>query len=140
MPLAGKSVEFSAPQRKSPPPPTRPENRAQAKASIQSITPASPNNSPESDKSARVVRIKQQYRLSKGEAAVLTCLLEKANVGGNLDCYAKIPQLAEACEMTHRGCQFALRSLESRGFVLRLKDYDPADRLGIQFRLDLPPA
>ena len=40
--------------------------------------------------------------------------------------------------MTHRGCQFALRSLESRGFVIRLKDYDPTDRLGIKFQISLP--
>jgi len=36
--------------------------------------------------------------------------------------------------------QFALRNLEARGFVVRLRDYDPADRLGIQFRLTIPSA
>ncbi len=87
---------------------------------------------------ARVEGIKRQYRLSKGEAAVLRYLLDKANENGGSECYAKVPQLAEICKMTHRGCQFALRNLESRSFIVRLKDYDPADRLGIKFRINLP--
>jgi DNA-binding MarR family transcriptional regulator len=121
-----------------PVPAARPEKRSQSKASVRSITPALPNISSDTDTSARVDRVKQHYRLSKGEAAVLKNLFEKASETGSFDCYAKIPQLAEACQMTHRGCQFALRNLETRGFIVRLKDYDPADRRGIQFRISLP--
>jgi hypothetical protein len=116
----------------------RPEKRTQARATVRPITPTLPNIP--SDAHARVDLVKRQYRLSKGEAAVLRCLLEKAEDSGGDECYAKIPQLAETCEMTHRGCQFALRNLETRGFIVRVKDYDPGDRRGIQFRLTLPPA
>lgn len=141
VPPAGKGAGSPAPQRKaSSAPAPRPDKRSQSKATVQSITPTLPNISSETDMAARIDRIKRQYRLSKGEAAVLKCLVEKAREKGGFDCHAKIPQLAETCEMTHRGCQFALRNLETRGFVTRLKDYDPADRLGIQFRISLPAA
>lgn len=119
-----------------PAPAARTKGRARPQASVRSITAALPNVS--RDAGARVDALKRQFRLSKGEASVLKWLIEKAAEGGGLECYAKVPQLAEACEMTHRGCQFALRNLEARGFVARLKEYDPADRLGIQFRITLP--
>jgi len=143
-PSAGKVAELPAPppriKSSAPLAPRRPEKRPQSKATVRPITPALPNVLPGSGTSARVEGIKRQYRLSKGEAAVLKCLLDKANENAGSECYAKIPQLAETCEMTHRGCQFALRNLEFRGFIVRLKDYDPADRLGIQFSLSLPPS
>jgi hypothetical protein len=136
---AGKETEAPAPQSKSAAVPApRPDKRHEPKASVRQITPTLPNISSDADTSARVDRIKRQYRLSKGEAAVLKYLLDKAKENGSFDCFAKIPQLAETCGMTHRGCQFALRNLETRGFVIRLKDYDPADRRGIQFRISLP--
>jgi hypothetical protein len=138
-PPAGKETGAPAPRLKTAPAPaTRPETRHQPKAPVRQMTPTLPNVSSGADTSERVGRIKQHYRLSKGEAAVLKYLLEKASGNGGFDCYAKIPQLAETCGMTHRGCQFALRNLETRGFIVRLKDYDPADRLGIQFRISLP--
>jgi predicted transcriptional regulator len=138
---AGEGTILSARKNKvSRAPAARPHERPQPKATVSPITPALPNVSSGADTYARVDLIKLQYRLSKGEAAVLRCLLEKAAENGGSECYAKIPQLAETCEMTHRGCQFALRNLETRGFVLRLKDYDPANRRGIQFRITLPTA
>jgi hypothetical protein len=141
IPPAEKGADLSTPQRKlSSTESPRPAKRTRQNASVQPITPTLPNISSGTDTTARIDRIKQQYRLSKGEAAVLKCLLEKATENGSFDCHAKIPQLAETCEMTHRGCQFALRNLETRGFVTRLKDYDPGDRLGIQFRISLPTA
>jgi predicted transcriptional regulator len=139
VPPAGKGAAAPAPQKKTAPAPAAsPETRHQPKASVRQMTPTLPNVSSDADTSERVDRIKRHYRLSKGEAAVLKYLLEKAGENGSFDCFAKIPQLAEACGMTHRGCQFALRNLEARGFILRLKDYDPTDRLGIQFRISLP--
>lgn len=142
-PSAGKGAEIPSSLRiksSAAPAPRRPEKRPQPKATVRPITPALQNVSSGADTSAWVEGIKRQYRLSKGEAAVLKCLLDKANENAGSECYAKIPHLAESSEMTHRGCQFALRNLESRGFIVRLKDYDPADRLGIQFRISIPPA
>jgi hypothetical protein len=133
----GKGVE-SPSQRRNATPTSRTNKPEQSKATVRAITPALPHISDAADIPARVDRIKRQYRLSKGEAAVLIYLLESARENGGTECYAKIPQLAEACEMTHRGCQFALRNLGSRGFVVRLKDYDPTDRLGIKFQISLP--
>jgi hypothetical protein len=138
-PTAGKVAAAPAPQKKTAPAPAaRPAARHQPKASVRQMTPTLTNVSPVADTSERVDRIKRHYRLSKGEASVLKYLLEKATENGGFDCFAKIPQLAETCGMTHRGCQFALRNLETRGFIVRLKDYDPADRLGTQFRISLP--
>lgn len=134
---AGKGVESPSPRR-STTPTARTNKPEQSKATVRAITSALPHISDAADIPARVDRIKRQYRLSKGEAAVLEYLLESAGENGGTECYAKIPQLAEACEMTHRGCQFALRNLGSRGFVIRLKDYDPTNRLGIKFQINLP--
>lgn len=136
-PPAGEGSVRPAPQVKATPAARR-ERRPQPKATVSSIAPALPNIVPAADTAARVDTLKRQYRLSKGEAAVLRYLLDRARENGGFECYAKIPQLAEVCEMTHRGCQFALRNLEARGFVVRLRDYDPADRLGIQFRISFP--
>lgn len=131
VPKAQTPAEAPAPHR---------EKRPQARATVRPITPALPSIVPAADTATRVDALKRQYRLSKGEAAVLKCLLDRARENGGDECYAKVPQLADACEMTHRGCQFALRNLEARGFVVRLRDYDPADRLGIQFRITIPSA
>lgn len=121
-------------------PVARPHKRPQVRATVRPITPALPGVSSRADADAHVDLVKKHYRLSKGEAAILKCLLKKAAENGAAECHAKIPQLADTCKMTHRGCQFALRNLETRGFVVRLKDYDPADRRGIHFRIILPTA
>jgi hypothetical protein len=111
----------------------------QGKATVKQITPKASNiPSTASDISAQVETIKQQYRLSKGEAAILKHMLKLARESGVPECYAKIPQLADLCEMTHRGCQFALKNLQARGFVTKVKDYDPSDRLGIKFQISVP--
>jgi hypothetical protein len=134
---AGKGVE-SPSVRRNASSTARANKPDQSKTPVRAITPALPHISDVTHISGRVDRIKRQYRLSKGEASVLKHLLEKTRENGGTECYAKIPLLADACEMTHRGCQFALRSLETRGFVIRLKDYDPTDRLGIKFQISLP--
>ena len=136
---SGRGADLAPPQAKTvPASSSSPTKRAEQKASVQRITPATLKVSTDIAEAARVDGIKRQFRLSKGEASVLKYLLDKAAETGELECYAKIPQLAEVCGMTHRGCQFALRNLETRGFIVRLKEYDPADRLGIQFRITLP--
>ena len=141
-PAAGEATVRPAPKAQAPAaaPAPRREKRPQYRATVRQITPALPLIAPAADTAARVDSLKRQYRLSKGESAVLKCLLDKTRENGGDECYAKVPQLADACEMTHRGCQFALRNLEARGFVVRLRDYDPADRLGIQFRITIPSA
>ena len=139
VPPAGEGADLTTPQAKTvttPAPGTA--KRAETKASVQRIKTAAPKVSEGATTAARVDGLKRQFRLSKGEASVLKYLLDKAAESGGLECYAKIPHLAEVCAMTHRGCQFALRNLEARQFVVRLKEYDPADRLGIQFRITLP--
>ena len=134
---AGKGVE-SRSERRSISPTARTDKSGQPKDPVRSITPTLPHIADATNIGGRVDRLKRQYRLSKGEAAVLKYLLDKARENSGTECYAKIPLLADACEMTHRGCQFALKSLEVRGFVIRLKDYDPTDRLGIKFQINLP--
>jgi hypothetical protein len=136
---AGKTTESPAPRR-APAQTTRSTKSTQSKNQLRSITSTLPHISADTDIFTQVDGIKRQYRLSKGEAAVLKYLLERAKENGGTECYAKIPLIADACEMTHRGCQFALRNLEARTFIIRLKDYDPTDRLGIKFRIKLPPA
>lgn len=135
---SGKATESPAPPRRNVAPSARSAKSTQPKTQLRSITPTLPHISADTDVSARVDKIKRLYRLSKGEAAILKYLLERARENGAAECYAKIPSIADACEMTHRGCQFALRNLEARTFIIRLKDYDPTDRLGIKFQINLP--
>lgn len=136
---AGEGADLAPPQAKIVPAPvTRPAKRAAPTASVQRLKRAKAKASARAAVDPRVESLRRQFRLSKGEASVLKCLLDTTAEIGGLECHAKIPQLAEVCGMTHRGCQFALRNLESRGLIVRLKDYDPADRLGVQFRLTLP--
>lgn len=119
----------------------RVEKRSQARATVTQIdsTPVA-NVTGDSDITNQVQLLRQQYRLSKGEAAILRQLLQRAQDSRSSECYAKIPELADTCAMTHRGCQFALKSLQDRDFIVRVKDYDPKDRLGILFLIKLPSA
>ena len=133
-PAAEKGAESSSPRRNLTTATPRAGKQAQSTARVSTL----PHVATTADALAQIDQIKRQYRLSKGEAAVLRYLLERAGENGAAECYAKIPPLADACGMTHRGCQFALRSLEARGFITRLKDYDPTDRLGTRFRISLP--
>lgn len=114
----------------------RPEGRATI-TQIDSIALAGVGGA--SDITSQVQTLRQHYRLSKGEAAILRQLLQRAHEAGASECYAKIPELADACAMTHRGCQFALKSLQDRDLIARVKNYDPANRLGILFLIKLPP-
>ncbi len=117
------------------------ENRAETSATVRQIGTtkvAGLASGTVGDIADQVQSLKQQYRLSKGEAAILVQLLQRARGRGSSECYAKIPELADTCNMTHRGCQFALKNLQNREFVVRLKDYDPADKLGILFLIKLP--
>ncbi len=84
-----------------------------------------------------VDKLKLTYRLSKGEANVLRYLLGASLDQGNTDCYISIPKLAEAASLTPRGCQLTLKSLQIRGFVVRIEEYHPANRLGIKLRVKL---
>lgn len=122
-------------------PSRRLEKRSQAKATVTQIDPTTVAKvASGSDIANQVQSLKQQYRLSKGEAAILRQLLQRAQDSRSSECYAKIPELADTCAMTHRGCQFALKSLQDRDFIVRVKDYDPTDRLGILFLIKLPSA
>lgn len=118
--------------------------RVKSKATVEKITPVkiahvtAPPISRSSNALNQVEAVRQQYRLSKGESAILKHLLLLAQEAGLTECYTKIPLLADACNMTHRGCQFALKNLQSRGLILKIQDYDPANRLGIKFKINLP--
>lgn len=87
--------------------------------------------------SSYVDRLKLTYRLSKGEANVLRYLLGASHDQGNADCYLTIPKLAEAASLTPRGCQLTLKSLQTRGFVVRIEEYDPSNRRGIKIQVNL---
>src|ERR1044072_8409355 len=86
---AGKATESPATRRQATPS-TRSAKSTQPKTQLRSITPTLPHISADTDVSARVDKIKRLYRLSKGEAAVLKYLLERARENGAAECYAKI--------------------------------------------------
>ena len=87
--------------------------------------------------SSYVDQLKLKFRLSKGEANVFRYLLGATHDKNQSECYITIPKIAEAIGLTTRGCQFALRSLQMRGFVVRAEEYNPTTRLGIKLQVTL---
>ncbi|HXG66448.1 MAG TPA: hypothetical protein VNO70_15220 [Blastocatellia bacterium] len=108
--------------------------------SLTSIKEAAPVAYCRPETSAHVDRLKLKYRLSKGEANVLKYLFGATYDKGVSECYITIPKLAEAAKLSDRGCQLALKSLQIRGFVLRIEEYDHLSRLGIKLKLNYYPA
>lgn len=116
-------------------PPASQKNSSAAKTDLkQSIVSAPPFKT-----IGYVDSAKQRFRLSKGEANLLKHFIQLTHEAGVTECYATIPKLAEVSNMTARGCQLALKNLQSRGFITRVREYDPTDRLGIRFRVELLP-
>ena len=58
---------------------------------------------------------------------------------GTSECYIKVPEVAEAAKLKKRRCQYVIRSLEEMGFLDRLEEYDPSNRLGTKYRVNLKP-
>ena len=130
-PLAESEIKTRPKAQETKTPPIPP-----AKKLTQSAPAVSKKNT---DIQTTVSTLKKQLRLSRGEAAILRFLLRQAkDKASENECYAKIPNIAEDCDLTHRGCQLALKSLQARGLINRIKNYDPTDRLGIKFSITLP--
>jgi hypothetical protein len=81
--------------------------------------------------------IEERFRMNKGETGVLRELLRQTHAIGNNECYVKVPYLAEAANIKVRRCQYVLRRLEKLQIIAKLRDYDPATRLGLQYRVNL---
>ncbi|HYP25611.1 MAG TPA: hypothetical protein VE262_02740 [Blastocatellia bacterium] len=110
-----------------------------AGGSVKTSQPAMPVISCKLETSIYVDGLKLKYRLSKGEANVLKYLLGATHDQAKTACYITIPKLAEAVNLTARGCQLTLKSLQTRGFILRIEEYDPSSRLGIKLQVNLTP-
>ena len=84
-----------------------------------------------------VQKWKQIYRLNKGELKVMKVMFDLSHGAGVSECYIKVPEVAESAQLKKRQCQYVIRSLEELGFLDRLEDYDPANRLGTKYRVNL---
>lgn len=82
---------------------------------------------------------KQSYRLNKGEINVMSVMFRLTHEAGISECYIKVPEVAEAAKLKKRRCQYVIRSLEEIGFLDRLEEYDPSNRLGTKYRVNLKP-
>jgi len=82
---------------------------------------------------------KQAYRLNKGEINVMRVMFRLTHETGVSECYIKVPEVAEAARLKKRRCQYVIRSLEEMGFLDRLEEYDPSNRLGTKYRVNLKP-
>lgn len=117
---------------------TRPTD---AKKKLQDVPADTERNTDGQAKIAQpdVRALRRQLILSKGEAAILCYLVRQVEAKAKKpECYVKIPLIAEACDLSHRGCQLALKSLQARGLVVKIKEYDPTNRLGMKFLIQLP--
>lgn len=86
-----------------------------------------------------VQKWKQIYRLNKGELKVMKVMFDLSHGTGVSECYIKVPEVAESAQLKKRRCQYVIRSLEDLGFLDRLEDYDPTNRLGTKYRVNLKP-
>jgi hypothetical protein len=84
-------------------------------------------------------RWKQVYRLNKGEINVMRVMFGLSHARGTDVCFIKVGEVAEAAQLKKRRCQYVIRSLETFGFLDRLGEYDPSNRLGLQYRVHLKP-
>lgn len=89
---------------------------------------------------AHAVRWKQLYRLNKGETNVMKVMYGLSHALGTDTCHIKVGEVAEAAGLKKRRCQYVIRSLETLGFLERLGEYDPSNRLGLKYRVHLRPA
>ena len=87
-----------------------------------------------------IQRWKQVYRLNKGEMNVMKAMFKLSHEVGISECYIKIPEVAESAQLKKRQCQYVVRSLEELGFLERLEEYDPSNRRGIKYRVNLKPS
>ena len=83
---------------------------------------------------------KNFYRLKSGEVDALSVMYRLSHEQGRAECYIKMHNLAEMSNLTYRYCQKVVRSLEQLGWITKLKDYDPADQLGVLYRVNLKPS
>ncbi|MDT5272077.1 MAG: hypothetical protein QOH49_4263 [Acidobacteriota bacterium] len=89
---------------------------------------------------AHAARWKQVYRLNKGEIKVMSVMFRLSYGRGTDVCFIKVGEVADAAQLKKRRCQYVIRSLETLGFLDRLGEYDPSNRLGIQYLVRLNPA
>lgn len=82
---------------------------------------------------------KNFYRLKSGEVEALTVMYRLTHGNGRSECFIKMHNLAEMSNLTYRYCQKVVRSLEQLGWIIKLKDYDPTDQLGVLYRVNLNP-
>ena len=114
----------------------RPRRNAPTKTSKRRVAAAAASDSPVD---AHAAKWKQVYRLSKGELSVLKVMFALSHGRGVDTCYIKIGEVAEAAGLKRRRCQYVIRSLEILGFLDRLGEYDPANGLGLEYRMHLTP-
>jgi hypothetical protein len=122
--------------RPSTPRPPRRETPAPKPRPVSAPTPVAD----EAGVEAHATRWKQVYRLNKGEIKVMSVMYGLSHARGTDVCFIKVGVVADAAQLKKRRCQYVIRSLETLGFLDRLGEYDPSNRLGLQYRVRLKPA
>jgi hypothetical protein len=113
---------------------------AEPATEIEQVTPVAEKITSASPELAHLIELwKNFYRLKTGEVDALSVLYHLSHEQGRTDCYVKMHNLAEMSNLTYRYCQKVVRSLEQLGWITKLKDYDPADQLGVLYRVNLKP-
>lgn len=122
-----------------------PARMTPARASKRSIVPKTrPRTAPLSDQAdspveAHALRWKQIYRLNKGEVNVMRVMFGLSHGQGTDVCHIRVREVAEAANLKKRQCQYVIRRLEALGFLELLEAYDPFNRLGVKYRVNLKP-
>ena len=107
----------------------------------ESVSTIAEKISPASPELAHYVELwKNFYRLKSGEVEALSTMYRLSHEQGIDYCYIKMHNLAEMSNLTYRYCQKIIRSLEQLGWITKIKDYDPADQLGVLYRVNLNPS
>lgn len=125
--------------RHAPPPSAAVESAAEEVERASSSS--SEKTAPTSPELAHYIELwKNFYRLKSGEVDALCVMYRLSHEQERDECYIKMHNLAEMSNLTYRYCQKVVRSLEQLGWITKLKDYDPADQLGVLYRVNLKPS
>jgi hypothetical protein len=108
---------------------------------IELVAPLTEKIAPTSPELAHYIELwKNFYRLKSGEVEALSIMYRLSHEQGRDECYIKMYNLSEMSNLTYRYCQKVVRSLEQLGWITKLKDYDPTDKLGVLYRVNLKPS
>ena len=124
----------AAPERGTPPKVAARHAATEAKPERQEDAP------PVGDAEARILGIKNKYRLNRGEFALYRELFLMTHAVGKTECSFVVSELVKATRMLERRVRDNLRRLKKSGWLVQLEAYDFEHREKAKYRVNIEPS